>query len=94
MDKHDNKRESLIANHAALFFNRESDRTSLITVTGCRLSQGGKMADIIISVLPADKSESALAFAKRKRSDLREYLATNGRFRNPPRVEIVLENQL
>jgi ribosome-binding factor A len=63
-----------IAHYAAEFFARESNGESLITVTRADLSPDFKNAIIFISVLPVAKEQSALAFAKRVRTDMREYL--------------------
>ena len=63
--------------YTAKFLEKESNRTSLITVTRCSVSSDLKQATIYITVLPEDKEKNALAFTKRKRSDLRTYIKKN-----------------
>ncbi len=55
---------------------RESSGGSLITVTDANISKDLKKATIFITVLPESSEESALNFAKRKRSDLRNFIKT------------------
>jgi len=75
---------TLLKNLAANFLERESSRTSLITVTGISISKDFKKADILISVLPERDEDTALAFAKRKRSDLRDFIKKQTRMRVLP----------
>jgi ribosome-binding factor A len=53
------------------FFQRESSGASLITVTRAEVSPDMRQGTIFITVLPEDKEEAAINFAKRMRSDLR-----------------------
>ena len=53
------------------FFQRESSGASLITVTRADVSRDFRHATIFISVLPENKEDAALDFAKRMRTDLR-----------------------
>ena len=75
---------------AANFFNREAGRQSLITVTDATISPDFKRATIYITTFPTSEEEKALEFAKRKRTDLREYLKT-AKFRTLPVLEIKLD---
>lgn len=90
MDQHHEKIKSLIIEKAALFFNRESNRMSLITVNDCVLSSDGRNATIFISVLPDSQRESALNFAKRKRKELKEFVMKNTRIGRIPHFEVEL----
>ena len=56
------------------FFQRESSGASMITVTRTDVSKDMKHGTIFISVLPENKEESAINFAKRMRSELRHYV--------------------
>lgn len=53
------------------FFQRESSGASLITVTRTEVSPDMRHGTIFITVLPEDKEEAAINFAKRMRSELR-----------------------
>jgi ribosome-binding factor A len=77
--------------YAAQFLEIESNRLSLITVTSCSVSSDLKRATIYITVMPEDKEESALQFAKRKRSDLREYVKKHIRIKHIPFFEIEID---
>ena len=57
---------------AAEFIQRNSNMTSLITVTRVELADRGGRAMIYITVFPEDKAKGALDMLKRKRSDFRE----------------------
>ena len=56
------------------FFQRESSGASMITVTRTDVSKDMKHGTIFISVLPENKEEAAINFAKRMRSELRHYV--------------------
>lgn len=56
------------------FFQRESSGLSMITVTRTDVSKDMKHGTIFISVLPENKEEAAINFAKRMRSELRHYV--------------------
>lgn len=53
------------------FFQRESSGLSLITVTRAEISPDMHRGTIFITVLPEEKEDAALDFAKRMRSELR-----------------------
>ena len=81
----------LIAHHAADFLARESNHESLITVTRSELSSDFRHITIFLSVLPESQSEKALAFSKRVRSDLREYLKAHTKLHPIPTVDFELD---
>jgi ribosome-binding factor A len=56
------------------FFQRESSGASMITVTRTDISRDMKHGTIFITVLPENKEEAAINFAKRMRSELRHYV--------------------
>ncbi len=56
------------------FFQRESSGASMITVTRTDISRDMKHGTIFITVLPEDKEEAAINFAKRMRSEMRHYV--------------------
>lgn len=77
--------------YAAQFLAIESNRTSLVTVTRCSVSPDLKQATVYITVLPEDKEEAVLAFAKRKRSDLRTYVKNTIRIKQIPFFDIEID---
>ena len=80
-----------LAHHAADFMARESNHESLITVTRSEMSSDFKNATIFLSVLPETQAEKALAFAKRVRSDFREYLKQKSKLHPIPTIDFVLD---
>lgn len=82
---------SLLSQIAAEYLNRESNGASLITVTGCTISDDFKRATIYITVLPDDKETDALNFAKRQRTDLRNFIKTKTKIGTLPFLEIEID---
>lgn len=76
-DTRDEKIIKIIKIAAANFLERESNGASLITVTDVKLSNDGKYATILFTVLPEDKQNAALEFAKRMRSEFKDYIKKN-----------------
>lgn len=68
------KVEQQILGLAQDFFQRESSGLSMITVTRTEISRDMRNGTIFITVLPEDKEEAAINFAKRMRSDMRHYI--------------------
>lgn len=75
----------------ATFFNREAGSRSLITVTDVTISPDFKRATIYITTIPASEEENALAFAKRKRTELREYIGKEARLRALPVFDVKID---
>jgi ribosome-binding factor A len=90
MSIHDEKLKSAIIKLAAEFLNREASKQSLITVTDCEFIGDNQECVIIVSVFPPDQGKTALAFLKRKRIELRDYLRANLRAGRLPRVDFTL----
>lgn len=65
---------SILKEAAATFLNLQSDKSSMITITDCFLSSDGKHVTFYISVFPTEAETPAINFAKRQRSEMREYL--------------------
>lgn len=85
------KVESQIAQLAALFIERESNKTALITVTRVEVIDRGRSATIYISVLPESGEESALNFLKRKRHDLRTVIKKGINMINIPFIDVQID---
>lgn len=80
----DYKLQELIRAAAAEFLQRESNYTSLLTVTDVSISDRGNQATIFFTVLPEDKEKGALDFVKRKRAEFREFFKNKARMRALP----------
>ena len=80
-----------IAHRAADFFARESNRLSLVTVTRADVSPDLKNVTIFISVLPADKEEEVLHFARRNSTEFRNYLKQHSQLKFLPHIVFELD---
>ena len=76
---------------AANFLQRESNRTSLITVTRCELSENQKYATIFISVFPTDNEEMAEEFVRRKRTEFVAYVHDNSKIGRLPSISFKID---
>jgi len=88
-------RNEKIANNikelAAIYIERESGPTSMITVTRVLLSPDGKRATIMISVLPHEKEKAAYGFIKRNLGDLRKHVTKNLRINPIPFLDVQID---
>ncbi len=84
------QRTEALAQITAQFFARESNGTSLITVTRADTSPDLKRATIYLSVLPESAEEDALRFAKRNANEIRAFMRDNG-IGMPPFLDIVID---
>lgn len=91
MTQRQEKAANFIKELAAQFLELENNNTSLITVTGATCSPDLKQATVLITVFPEDKEKAALDFAKRRRSDLRDYIKKNMSTKSVPFVDIVID---
>ena len=73
------------------FFQRESDRTSMITVTEANINPSFKNALIKISVFPENKRDQALIFCKRMAGDLRTDIKRRLPIRVIPHVDVEID---
>ncbi|NQV88655.1 MAG: hypothetical protein HQ402_03870 [Parcubacteria group bacterium] len=80
----DEKMIELIKHLGAKFLQEESGPSSLITVTKATWNEKTKSSTIYFTAFPEEKEKTALLFAKRKRSDFREYFKEHSRTRSIP----------
>lgn len=85
------KMESAVRDVAAEFLAREAGPQSLITVTAVRLNEEGTSGHILITVLPEDREEGALAFANRQRPELGRFFTKRVRGMRLPHVEFIID---
>lgn len=76
---------------AADFFTREAGKNSLITVTDATISPDFKRGTVYITCFPTSEEEKALDFAKRKRTELREYIKDHAHLKNLPVLEVKMD---
>jgi ribosome-binding factor A len=83
-----------LAHLAGEFMAREARNPSasgLITVTRAELTPDFKNVIVFLSVLPQTFEREALAFAKRARSDFREYVKAHSFFHPVPLVDFEID---
>ena len=81
----------IIKTAAADFMQRESNGASLITITNVVLSNDEKYATIFFTVLPVEKEAAALEFAKRMRSEFKEYVKSNTKIGRIPMFDFEID---
>lgn len=80
----DGRLRDLVIAKAGEFIARESNGTSLITITDVKISDNGKSAIIYFTVLPVDKEKAAYDFLKRSRGDFRGFFMEKSRMHRIP----------
>lgn len=89
---HNEKMEQAITREAAMYFEREGNRTALITVTNTVLTKRGNGATLWISVFPVEKEKAALDFIHRNLGELRRHLREHISSRAIPTLRIVADH--
>lgn len=74
----------LIREVASKLISRETNRSSLITVTSVDISPDLKQCTVYVSVFPEDGQDSAINFLKRKRRELKSAVRQNSSMKNVP----------
>ena len=87
----DEKVASLLTKYAAEYFEIESNNDSLMTVTRADVLDKGKRAIIFFTALPREKEGPALEFAKRRRSDFRQFVMSKKSFGFTPRIDFLID---
>lgn len=80
-----------LAHLAADYFARESNRESLVTITRADVSPDLKNVTIFFSVLPEKYEEPVLHFARRSRTDFRNFLKDKAEMRFLPNVDFQID---
>jgi len=83
--------KEIIKQKASEFFERESNGKALITVTRVKLVEKSKKVIVFFTVFPNDKEHGVLDFAKRKRSDFREFLKQESKLFRLPFVDFNID---
>lgn len=85
------KLPEILTHMAAEFLAHESNRTSLITVTGCRLSPDSKRAQILYTVLPESQENAAKDFLSRKTLAFKAFVQEKSRIGRIPHLFFVFD---
>jgi ribosome-binding factor A len=87
----ESKLKELIKTLAADFFSKESNRKSLITITGVEIKSRGEKAIILFTVMPENQETAALEFMHRQLSDFRGYVTENSRMMRVPYFNVKID---
>ena len=87
----DERLAGVLAELAAEYINRESNKNSLITVTRVEVLNKGKRAIIYFTVLPDSEQNTALEFLQRKRKDFRMFVGSKKPVAFPPSVDFQID---
>ena len=82
---------NMVKELCAQYLMRENNQTSLITVTSATVSPDLKKGTIYITVLPTEKENAALGFAKRQRADMREFIKKNLQMKTIPFIDVMID---
>jgi len=82
---------NIIKELVANFIEKEAGNSSMITVTGINMSSDNKKVDILISVLPKEKENSAYGFIKRNLGELRKYVSKNLKINPIPYFDVKID---
>jgi len=66
--------------------------SSLLTVTRAELTEDGKHATIFFTVFPDTFEKTALEFAKRKRSEFKEFVKENSQLGRIPLLDFEIDS--
>lgn len=87
----DEKAASLITRFAAEYFCLESNKDSLITVIKTDIFDRGRRALVFFTVLPREKEEASLEFARRRRRDFRQFIMDKKSFGFVPNIDFCID---
>ena len=83
--------DSIIHKLASEFINRESNRTSLITVTRVHSDAKTKHVDIFVSSFPERNTRAAVDFLNRNRDEFHAYVKKHSKLATLPRVRFLAD---
>ena len=87
----DEKLRELIRALAADFISKESNRTSLVTVTNVLVSDRGQRVAILFTVMPERSQDAILDFLTRKGDEFRQYVRTHARLGRLPFISFKID---
>ena len=80
-----------LAHLAADFFARESNGQSLVTVTHADVSPDLKNVTVYFTVMPEEFQNKALQFAKRNRTEFRDYVKSHSQMKFLPTFDFEID---
>lgn len=91
MSTRDDRIKEILRDLGARFLLLNGNGSSLITVTNVELTSRGKNATIFFTVFPAEFEKTALEFAKRKRSEFKEFVMDHSKLGRVPQLDFEID---
>lgn len=91
MTTKDEKIKEILRDLGARFLIDNSNKSSLLTVTRVELTNRGKNASILFTVFPTEFEKTALEFAKRKRSEFKEFVKEHSKLGRIPLLDFEID---
>jgi ribosome-binding factor A len=91
MANRNDKIREILRDLGARFLLLNGNNSSLLTVTNVEMSKDGKYATIFFTVFPDSFEKTALEFAKRKRSEFREFIKENSKLGRIPQLDFAID---
>lgn len=92
MSNRDERMKEILRDLAARFLLLNGNKSSLLTVTDVKLTRDGKYATIFFTVFPDSFEKTALEFAKRKRSEFKEFIKENSKLGRIPQIDFEIDS--
>ena len=85
------KIKEILRDLGAKFLAQNGNGSSLLTVTNVELTSNEKNATILFTVFPTDFEKTAVEFAKRKRSEFKQFVKENSNLGRIPLLDFSLD---
>jgi ribosome-binding factor A len=92
MSNRDEKIKEILRDLGARFLLLNGNKSSLLTVTRTELTPDEKRATIFFTVFPDNFEKTALEFAKRKRSEFKEFVKENSKLGRIPLLDFEIDS--
>ena len=92
MSTRDERIKEILHDLGARFLMLNGSGASLLTVTNVELTTDGKRATIFFTVFPDGFEKTALEFAKRKRSEFKEFVKENSKLGRIPQLDFEIDS--
>jgi ribosome-binding factor A len=92
MSTRDERLKEILHDLGARFLMQNGNNSSLLTVTRVELTRDGKYATIFFTVFPDSFEKTALEFAKRKRSEFKEFIKENSKLGRIPQFDFEIDS--
>lgn len=91
MGTRDEKMKDILHDLGARFLSLNGNGSSLLTVTRTELTKDLKRATIFFTVFPDKFEKTAVEFAKRKRSEFKEFVKENSKLGRIPQLDFEID---